>query len=163
MNRPSWESYFMQIALDVARRSNCSRRHFGAVIVGPNREIVATGYNGTPAQTTNCAEGGCPRCGDDTPPGTGFDVCLCVHAEENAMLLSPRARLNGHAMYVTGRPCIICLRHIVTKRINLVYYLDGRFDSPYSHDVEAAYQRLVREGGITLLPMPQDESLTWTG
>ena len=149
----------MQIALDVQRRSNCSRRQFGAVIVGPQHEIVATGYNGTPGGTTNCFEGGCPRCSGETKPGTGYDICLCVHAEENAMLLSPRAKLTNHVMIVTGRPCIICLRHIVTKRIGQVLYLDGRFD-PYTHEVEAAYQRLAREGQVTLLAVPQDDGLT---
>lgn len=155
MTRPGWDEYFMQLALVVERRSNCSRRHFGAVIVGLNREIVATGYNGTPAGTTNCFEGGCPRC-QNAIPGSGYDVCLCVHAEENALLLSPRATLAQHSMYVTGRPCIICLRHMITKRIGHVIYLDGRFDL-YAGEVEAAYQRLCREGGILLRVMPMDE------
>ena len=38
--RPGWDDYFMNIAQVVATRSNCSRRHVGAVIVR-NRHILA--------------------------------------------------------------------------------------------------------------------------
>jgi len=53
--RPSWEEYFMDIALLVAKRSTCLRRAVGALIVKDKR-ILATGYNGarpgSPAQRT---------------------------------------------------------------------------------------------------------------
>ena len=69
------------------------------------------------------------------------------------MLLSPLARLKNHSIFVTLRPCIICLRHIVTKRISQVYYLEGLSD-PYAQPIEVAYQRLAKEGGVVLLAMP---------
>ena len=47
LERPSWDEYFMEIATVVSKRSTCLRRSVGAVIV-KNRQIVATGYNGTP-------------------------------------------------------------------------------------------------------------------
>ncbi len=156
MDRPGWDAYFMQIALDVRVRSNCSRRHVGAVIVGPNHEIVSTGYNGTPAGTTNCYEGGCPRCGGDTKPGEGYDLCLCVHAEENAMLLSSRDRLFNHTMVATLRPCIICLRHIVVKQIKEVLWLWNDF-VPYDKATEHAYFHLANEGGVLLRPITERE------
>lgn len=46
--RPDWDHYFMEIARVVSKRSTCLRRSVGAVIV-KNRQIVATGYNGTPS------------------------------------------------------------------------------------------------------------------
>ncbi|MBN1892838.1 hypothetical protein JW906_00005, partial [bacterium] len=45
--RPSWDSYFMEIARLVATRSTCLRRQVGAVFVRDKR-ILATGYNGVP-------------------------------------------------------------------------------------------------------------------
>ncbi|MBR2906245.1 MAG: cytidine deaminase, partial [Lentisphaeria bacterium] len=67
--RPDWDTYFMQIAEMVAKRSNCSRRHVAAVIVKDKR-IISTGYNGTPRGIRNCNEGGCPRCSSNAPSGT---------------------------------------------------------------------------------------------
>ena len=107
--RPSWDEYFMALANVVASRSNCSRRHVGAVVV-KNRHILSTGYNGTPYNVKNCFEGGCPRCSGKTKSGTHLDECLCVHAEQNAIC---QAAQHGHAIdgataYVTISPCLTC-------------------------------------------------------
>src|SRR5512138_3679062 len=45
-SRPSWDQYFMDIAKQVAARSNCMKRQVAAVIVAEKR-IISTGYNGT--------------------------------------------------------------------------------------------------------------------
>ena len=49
-NRPDWDSYFMEIADIVSKRSTCLRRSVGALIVKDKR-ILATGYNGAPYRT----------------------------------------------------------------------------------------------------------------
>ena len=51
----------MNIALEVAKRSNCIKRIVGAIVVKDNY-ILSTGYNGTPSGTLNCSDGGCKRC-----------------------------------------------------------------------------------------------------
>ena len=84
----------MEIAHVVSKRSNCSRRHVGAVIEKANH-ILSAGYNGTPRGVKNCLDGGCPRCAGKTPSGKGLDECLCVHAEQNAIC---QAALFGHAL-----------------------------------------------------------------
>ncbi len=68
-SRPDWDEYFMGIARVVASRSNCVKRKVAAVVTADKR-IISTGYNGTPRGTTNCNEGGCPRCNDLAPGGT---------------------------------------------------------------------------------------------
>ncbi|MFW6108141.1 MAG: deoxycytidylate deaminase, partial [bacterium] len=45
--RPSWDTYFLNITRQVATRSTCLRRQVGAILVR-NRRILATGYNGAP-------------------------------------------------------------------------------------------------------------------
>ena len=77
----------MLLAVATRERANCLRRHVGAVLVADQR-IIATGYNGTPTGFPNCDEGGCHRCAhpDDYAAGRGYDVCICVHAEQNAVL-----------------------------------------------------------------------------
>src|SRR5208282_5038865 len=59
--RPSWDEYFMQVANVVKSRSTCLSSAKGAVLVS-GRQIISTGYNGTPAGTKHCDEGGCERC-----------------------------------------------------------------------------------------------------
>jgi dCMP deaminase len=59
MNRPSWDTYFQDIARAVAQRSSCPRAQVGAVVVNEQRRIVATGYNGARAGHDNCLEVGC--------------------------------------------------------------------------------------------------------
>jgi dCMP deaminase len=58
--RPSWEDYFMDIAMLVAKRSTCLRRAVGAIIVKDKR-ILSTGYNGAPTGVRHCVEVGCLR------------------------------------------------------------------------------------------------------
>lgn len=58
--RPGWDDYFMEIARVVSSRSTCMRRSVGAVIV-KNKQIVATGYNGTPKDLPHCEVTGCLR------------------------------------------------------------------------------------------------------
>src|SRR5690349_11216537 len=85
--RPTPEQYFMLLAVATRERANCLRRHVGAILVADQR-IIATGYNGTPTGFPNCDEGGCQRCAhpERYAEGRGYDICICVHAEQNAVL-----------------------------------------------------------------------------
>ena len=79
--RPSWDEYFMQVANVVKSRSTCLSSAKGAVLVN-GRQIISTGYNGTPAGTKHCDEGGCARClavkEGRLKSGTNLDACACV-------------------------------------------------------------------------------------
>jgi len=146
--RPSWDEYFMKIAEDASMRSNCVRRKVGALIV-KQRNIISTGYNGTPIGVKNCFEGGCPRCASDVEPGQGYDTCICVHAEANAMLLAARHgnATEGGVLYTTLRPCFSCLKEAVQAGIEeIVYEEEGAYDGP----LEDAYQMLVHDSGLGL-------------
>lgn len=89
--RPQWDDYFMLLTELASLRSNCMKRRVGAVLV-VNRRVVSTGYNGTPRGMKNCTEGGCPRCNGGIVGGSSLDTCLCLHAEENALLEAGRER-----------------------------------------------------------------------
>ena len=125
--RPSWDAYFMELARVVSTRSNCSRRHVGAVIVR-NRHILSTGYNGTPYGVKNCFEGGCARCAHATESGKHLDECLCVHAEQNAICQAACYGLpiEGSTIYVTISPCLTCAKLIINSGIKEVVY-DGDY------------------------------------
>ena len=46
--RPSWDTYFIELANLASLRSNCMKRRVGAVLVTMDKRVVSTGYNGTP-------------------------------------------------------------------------------------------------------------------
>jgi dCMP deaminase len=146
--RPSWDEYFMKIAEDASTRSNCLRRKVGALIV-KQRNIISAGYNGTPIGVKNCFEGGCPRCQSDVEPGQGYDTCICVHAEANAILLAARHgnATEGGVLYTTLRPCFSCLKEAVQAGIREIVFENGE---SYEGPLEDAYQMLVRDSGLTL-------------
>ena len=121
MVRPKWDTYFLRLAEVVATRSNCMKRAVGAVIVNDYR-IVSTGYNGTPFGCTNCKEGGCKRCNDNEASGVNLDSCLCIHAEENAVIEAGRAKANGGTIYVTLSPCLTCAKSVVQAGIKRIVY-----------------------------------------
>src|SRR5579859_6696366 len=150
--RPSWDDYFINIAWMVSSRSSCSRRAIGALIVMDKR-IVSTGYNGTPFGVPNCDDGGCPRCASDAPTQAGYDWCLCVHAEQNAIALAARqgTATDGATLYVNLRPCFGCLKEAIQAGIREIVY-DQPFD--YAADLEAAYQTLLIGSGLTLRQHP---------
>ncbi|KAF7684206.1 Deoxycytidylate deaminase [Astathelohania contejeani] len=119
--RPEWDKYFLKIANCVSMRSNCMKRRVGAVIVKENR-IISTGYNGTPNYMTNCYENGCLRCNDGEGNNIGHDYCLCLHAEENALLVLGRNDSVDSALYTTLFPCKLCTKKIIQMGIKRVFY-----------------------------------------
>lgn len=86
----------MQLSSLAAMRSNCMKRSVGCVLVREKR-VISTGYNGTPRGMRNCNKGGCKRCNSSVKAGVGLDTCLCLHAEENALLEAGRDRVGGGA------------------------------------------------------------------
>ena len=122
--RPKPEEYLMSLAVAMAARSNCRKRAVGAIITS-ERRIIAAGYNGTIMGFTNCFDGGCPRCNSDAPSGTLLDQCICVHAEQNALLSA--AQLNngvkGGECWVTTEPCLDCTKSLIQAKVASTYYL----------------------------------------
>jgi dCMP deaminase len=125
MHRPSWDEYFINIAKLTSERSNCIRRKVGCIIVNDNR-IISLGYNGTPSGLKNCYEGGCQRCNGSTEgnPGKNLELCLCLHAEENALLFASKSDLHGATIYITLLPCVGCMKKIIQSKIKKVVYID---------------------------------------
>lgn len=119
-----WNDYFLEIAKTVAKRSNCLRAQVGAVIVGTDKKIKATGYNGTPSKVVSCMElGYCYRIANNIPSGTCYETCRSIHAEQNAIIQAGQDRAMGASMYIWGHNfiCILCKRFIVQAGIETIY------------------------------------------
>jgi dCMP deaminase len=118
----------MLLALTARTRADCLGRRVGAVVVRDDR-VISTGYNGTPIGMPNCSEGGCHRCANrDTtayPAGRGYDLCICVHAEQNAILAAARFGQStlGATLHTTMRPCFGCLKEALQAGIIAVHFL----------------------------------------
>lgn len=143
--RPSWHEYFMSIAQVAATRSNCIKRRIGAIIVR-DKQIISTGYNGTPKGIRNCDEGGCPRCWSFGESGSGLGECICVHAEENAIV---QAACNGisimnSTLYSTFCPCSYCAKSIINAGIKCVVFQDA-------YPLDDVSRRMFKEAGVELL------------
>lgn len=120
MSRPSWNDYFNSLAETVSRRSTCLRRNVGAVIVR-DRQILSTGYNGTPIGEEHCEI--CERKRLGIKPGERYELCKSVHAEANAIIQAARhgVCIDGSDIYITDEPCFMCSRMIINAGIKNIY------------------------------------------
>jgi len=150
--RPSWPDYFMDITNLVARRTTCSRRMVGAVIVKEKR-ILATGYNGAPGSIRHCSATGCLREQLKVPSGERHELCRGIHAEQNAIIQAALhgVSIKGAFLFCTTQPCSICCKMIINAGIRKVYYQDGYAD-PMAVEMFA-------EAGIKVIhyPSPSDD------
>lgn len=113
--RVPWDTYFMNIATEVSRRSTCSRKHVGAVIVR-DKNILSTGYNGSIR--------GMPHCDEVGHDMVGGHCVRTVHAEANAIIQAARhgVRIDGADIYTTASPCWECFKLIANAGIRRVFY-----------------------------------------
>jgi dCMP deaminase len=133
-DRPSWDTYFMDIAHLVKTRATCPRRQVGAVVVR-DRRIVATGYNGAPKGLKHCPEEGPIH---DWPTGCmRAGHCIrSLHAEQNALLQAAMIGVpcEGAVMYVTCQPCNMCAKMIINAGISQVIY-EGDYPDDFSMEL----------------------------
>lgn len=135
----SFDSIFMNLAGDLAKRSHCVKNQVGAVLTKDTR-IISIGYNGPPADTHNCdeewPEHGCPR-------DSRNSCSLALHAEENAILYAVKngTQIQNATLYTTLSPCIACARLILSSGIIQVYFRDSY----------AAYKGLSSDEGVDFL------------
>jgi len=114
----------MTITRQVAERSTCLRAKVGAVIVR-DRNILATGYNGSPAGLPHCSEAGCLIYESRTPDGEIEQNCYrTIHAEINAITQAAKngAAIRDADVYVTHTPCIHCLKVLINVGIRTVFF-----------------------------------------
>ena len=145
----SWDEYFIEIAKLVSTRSTCLRRRVGAILV-KDHMVIATGYNGSPKGLSHCIDRGyCPRA--DKKPGDGYEVCMAVHAEQNAIINAAYygAPTKGVVMYCTHYPCRDCAKSLINAGVRQVVYAEERPD--------ASAEAILEMAGIEVKRMPQKE------
>ncbi len=145
MRRPSWDKYFMDIAVLVASRATCLRRKVGAVLV-KNKRVLATGYNGPPRGLKHCNErpGGCLREQNHVPSGERHEISRAVHAEQNAIIQAAvhGFSIEGTTLYSTNHPCVLCTKMLINAGVKEFVYAEG-----YPDQLSA---ELIEEAGINI-------------
>ncbi len=113
--RADWHTYFMNIALQVASRSTCARKHVGSVVVR-DKTILSTGYNGSIR--------GMPHCDEVGHDLEGGHCIATIHAEANAILQAAKngVRIEAAEIYTTASPCWSCFKLIANAGIRQIYY-----------------------------------------
>jgi dCMP deaminase len=144
-DRPSWNNYFMDIAVLVAKRSTCTRRAVGAIIVKDKR-ILSTGYNGAPSRIQHCSETGCLREQMNVASGERHELCRGIHAEQNAIIQAAYhgVSIKDSAVFCTNLPCSICAKMIINAGINKIYYKSGYADAMSEEMLKEAKVKVIK-------------------
>ena len=143
-HRPDWDTYFMDIAELVSRRSTCLRRAVGAGLVR-DRRILATGYNGAPSSLQHCLDIGCLREQLKVPSGERHELCRGLHAEQNVIIQAALHGVStrGSTLYCTNQPCVICAKMIINAGIVRIVIRESY------HDRLA--EEMLREAAISVV------------
>lgn len=146
-----WDAHFLRLSLENAKMSKDPSTKVGAVIVGPDREIRATGFNGLPRGIA------------DTPERLNnreTKLELVVHAEMNAVLNAARigVPVSGCTMYLSatdasglvwgGPPCVRCTVEVMQAGITAIVSRPFKAGaSRWRESIEKA-RLLLTEAGI---------------
>jgi dCMP deaminase len=132
--RPTWDEAWMGVADVIAQRATCQRAQVGAVIVTKANRIVATGYNGPPARLWTRVDAldrdieadciiDCPRAMKEPAElDPGYDDCITIHAEMNALMFCDRNVREGGTLYVTGSVCFGCAKAVANSGLARVVF-----------------------------------------
>jgi dCMP deaminase len=144
-DRPSWETYFMDITVLVAKRSTCLRRTVGAIIVKDKR-ILSTGYNGAPSGIRHCIDVGCLREQMNVASGERHELCRGIHAEQNAIIQAAfhGVSIKDSTLFCTNLPCSICAKMIINAGLKKIYYKAGYADSMSEEMLKEANVKVIK-------------------
>lgn len=142
--RPSWDEYFLKLAMLASERATCPRMHCGCVLV-KDRFVLATGYNGSLPGQPHCEDVGCLIVDNH-----------CVrtnHAEMNALIQAARHGVNttGATAYITNMSCTTCAKALIAAGIKRVVVFSD------FHDTLAT--QFYTDAGVEIVKLPMPDRL----
>ena len=138
-----WDQRFLKLAEHISGWSKDPSTKVGCVVVGEDREIRSTGFNGFPRGIADDME----RLSDREQK-----YPLICHAEENAIMHAARIGLSlkGCTAYVTWPPCTRCARSLIQAGvIEVVYPQESEVPERWMADFEMSTQ-MMGEAGLTI-------------
>ncbi|WP_282941422.1 deaminase [Paenibacillus sp. RC67] len=148
--RKDWDTYFLDMAYMASTRSQCSRRHVGAVLV-QGKKLLGAAYNGAPMGVPDCSEAGCMLVEEyemveqgGTEQVVKKQRCIrTIHAEQNLLLFTDPKDRERSVVYVTDQPCWTCANMLANSGISEIVY-----HRPYPKDSDKV-KALMAQKGIT--------------
>ena len=115
MMSSKWDTRFLDLAKHISDWSKDPSTKVGCVVVGEDREIRSTGFNGFPRGIEDTAA----RLNDREKK-----YPMICHAEENAIMHAARIgiSLKSCTAYVTWPPCSRCARSLIQAGVREVVY-----------------------------------------
>ena len=138
-----WDSRFLRLATHISEWSKDPSTQVGCVVVGPDREIRSTGFNGLPRGIED---------NDERLNDREVKYPLICHAEENAIMHAARIgmSLKGCTAYVTWPPCTRCARSLIQAGISsVVYPEDTAIPERWMTDFNLSLN-MLKEAGISV-------------
>lgn len=140
MSESDWIKYLFGFALHASSKSKDSTK-VGAVLVGPNNEVLLSAFNGPPMGV------------DDKPERfeRPAKYLFASHAEQNLIAFAARRgiRTEGMTVYVTHACCSSCAKTLIQAGIARVFMADGAFASSAAWEAEFdASNQMFREAGV---------------
>jgi dCMP deaminase len=147
-----WDRHFISLALLHADLSKDPSTKVGAIIVGPDREVLSAGFNGFPRGVVDS---------DDRLFDREQKLKLIVHAEMNAILAAARhgVRLKGTTLYLAatdksglvwgGPPCTRCTVEIIQAGVESIVSLPKKAVPSKWHDDLLLSREIIDEVGVS--------------
>ena len=138
-----WDIRFLKLATHISEWSKDPSTKVGCVVVGPDREIRSTGFNGFPRGIQDS---------DDRLTNRDLKYPLICHAEEHAIMHAARIglALKGCTAYVTWPPCTRCARSLIQAGVSEIVIPSGlEIPDRWRDDFEMS-MGLLREAGVKI-------------
>ena len=138
-----WDKRFLQLAKHISEWSKDPSTQVGCVVVGPDRELRSTGFNGLPRGIKD---------NEQRLNNREIKYPLICHAEENAIMHAARIgmSLKDCTAYVTWPPCTRCARSLIQAGIStIVYPKDIEIPDRWMEDFNLSLN-MLKEANISL-------------
>lgn len=138
-----WDLRFIGLAQHISTWSKDPSTKVGCVVVGEDREIRSTGFNGFPRGIND---------DEDRLMDREKKYPLICHAEENAIMHAARigVSLKDSTAYVTWPPCSRCARSLIQAGIKeIVYPETGKIPDRWIEDFTIS-DSMLNEAGVAV-------------
>ncbi len=135
-----WDQYLLGFAEHAAKKSKDSTK-VGAVLVGPNREVRLSGFNGPPIGVQESDER------RERPKKYAYTS----HAETNLIAFAARSGIptEGCSVYVTHPCCAACTRTLIQAGIKNVFIGTGLLSAAGGWEADIlASREMFAEAGV---------------
>lgn len=140
-----WIEHYLQMCDLISKMSRDTKTKVGCVLIGADKEVISTGFNGLPRNVNDSV-----RARYERPE----KYMWFEHAERNAIYNAARhgVPLKGTMLIINGPPCTDCARGIIQAGISTIIYpqdhiFSGRTD--WQENIDTATEMLV-EGGVSI-------------